>query len=498
MSDPISKLKDRLYDANALGSAIGIFSWDQQTYMPHGGNNARAEHLSLLHKMHHELTTSDEHGRAIEEAEKVAEGDDADLVRVAKRTYEIATKLPTELVSRKTLLAAKGHELWVEARSTNNFALFEPNLKEMFDIAREEAELLGYTDHIYTALLDQYEEGSTHADATAMFNELKGPQTQLVKEIAAQPEVDDSFLYGTFSEADQSKFTHDVVAAIGFDLNRGRQDTAPHPFCTGWSIGDIRLTTRYKSYLMSSVMGSMHEAGHGMYEQGSPMKWDRLPLAGGVSLGIHESQSRFWENVIGRSEGFWSIYLPKLKSAFPQIGDVTLPQFYKALNKVKPTFIRVEADELTYNLHVMTRFELESEILTGALAVRDLPDAWNAKYEEYLGITPPSDSVGCLQDVHWSGGMIGYFPTYSMGNLLSYQFWAALQKDIPDAEEKIGEGKFQEIHGWLLEKIYRKGQSVPPKQLVLQVTGKPISAKDYLAGMNSKYRALYGLEAASV
>lgn len=498
MSDPISNLKNRQYESNALACAISIFSWDQQTYMPSGGANARAEHMSILHKMYHERVTSDEEARAIEEAAKVAEGEDAALVRVTKRRYEKSTKLPTELVTRKSLLAAKGHELWVEARSTNNFGLFEPTLKEMFDIAREEAELLGPTDHIYTALLDQYEEGATHADAKAMFDELKGPQTRLVKEIAALPEADDSFLHGKFSEAEQSKFTHEVIGAIGFDLKRGRQDTAAHPFCTGWSIGDIRLTTRYKDYLMSSVMGSMHEAGHGMYEQGSPMKWDRLPLAGGVSLGIHESQSRFWENIIGRSQGFWSVYLPKLKAAFPQLGDVSLGQFTKALNKVKPSLIRVEADEMTYNLHVMTRFELESDILTGALSVHDLPDAWNSKYEEYLGITPPTDSEGCLQDVHWSGGMIGYFPTYTMGNLLSYQFWAALKKDIPQAESQIAEGKFSEIHGWLLEKIYRKGQSVPPKELVLQVTGKPISAQDYLHGISAKYRTLYGLETTSV
>ncbi len=496
MSDSVSKLKSQLYDADAIGAALAIMAWDQQTYMPSGSAGARGEHMALLHKMYHELMTSDEHGKALEEAAKTAEGEDAALVRVAKRDYEIATKLPTELVGRKTLLAAKGHEVWVEARKTNNFSLFEPILTEMFDIAREEAELFGYKDHIYDALLDNYEEGATHADAKAMFDELKGPQSRLVKQISELPETDDSFLYGTFSEAKQSELTHRIISDIGFDLNRGRQDTAPHPFCTGWSITDVRLTTRYKDYLMSSVMGSMHEAGHGMYEQGSPLKWDRLPLSGGVSLGIHESQSRFWENVVGRSKGFWSVYLPELKSAFPQIGNVSIDQFYKALNKVKPSLIRVEADELTYNLHVMIRFELESDLLTGAIRVRDLPEAWNAKYSEYLGITPPDDSTGCLQDVHWSGGMIGYFPTYSMGNLLSYQFWAALKKDIPEAEELIGKGQFKEIHGWLKDKIYSKGKEFTPKELVMKVTGKSISAKDYLEGITKKYAELYELEPA--
>jgi len=284
-----------------------------------------------------------------------------------------------------------------------------------------------------------------------------------------------------------------LVQAIGFDFNRGRQDTAPHPFCTGWSVGDIRLTTRYKSYIGSAIFGSLHEAGHGMYEQGTPSKWDLTPLAGGVSLGVHESQSRTWENIVGRSKPFWSHFLPALQAKFPALGGHNLDTFYRAINKVEPSYIRVEADELTYNLHVLVRFEIELDVLTGKLDVKDMPEAWNAKYTEYLGITPRNDAEGCLQDVHWSMGSIGYFPTYSMGNLLSYQIWGALQKDIPNTDELMASGQFGPILEWLKSKVYSQGKYYTPKELVLKVTGKPMDAEDYLAGLGKKYTEIYNL-----
>ena len=381
----------------------------------------------------------------------------------------------------------------MEARKANNFKGFASSLERMFDIAREEAEHLGYTDHIYDALLDQYEEGGTAADARTMFETVKGPQVDLVRRIAEKPEVDDSFLTGNWDAGDQAKFTEKLLAKIGFDMSRGRQDTAPHPFCTGWSVNDIRLTNRFQSYLGTSIFGALHEGGHGMYEQGSPQKWDLTPLAGGVSLGVHESQSRFWENIVGRSRGFWKSTLPDLNAAFPALGNPSLDTFYRAINKVRPSFIRVEADELTYNLHVLIRFELECAILTRELDVADLPEAWNAKYTEYLGVTPRTDSEGCLQDVHWSGGMIGYFPTYSMGNLLSYQIWETLKKDVTNTEELFEAGNFAPILEWLVQKVYSHGRSIPPKELVLKVTGMPLSADEYLAGLSAKYTELYGL-----
>lgn len=495
MSSSVDTLKSRLYDLNALHAAIALMDWDQQTYMPRGGGSARAEHVGVLSRMAHETLTDDATGRAIDEAAAQADPDsvDAALVRVAKRSYDLSTRIPADLVAERSRLAAQGHEVWVEARHENDFARFRPVLERMVEISREIADRLGYTDHVYDALLDQYEEGATAADCRAMFDSIRGPLVSLVQEIKERSEaVDDSFLYGEWDPKQQAAFTESIAKAIGFSFDNGRQDTAPHPFCTNFSVADVRLTTRFKPYLASAIFGTLHEAGHGMYEQGSPLDWDRLPLAGGVSLGVHESQSRLWENIVGRSRQFWSRFLPDLKDRFHQLAPVSLDTFYTAVNKVQPSLIRVEADEVTYNLHIMVRFETECAMLTGELAVADLPEYWNAKYEEYLGIRPPSDSDGCLQDVHWSGGMIGYFPTYSMGNLLSYQIWEALGRDLPNRYDLIEAGEFEPILNWLQEKVYRQGSRYTPKELVLRATGKPMGASDYLAGITAKYRALYG------
>jgi carboxypeptidase Taq len=492
MATEFDALKTRLEDVNALRAAIGIMDWDQQTYMPRGGAGARAEHVGILSRLAHELFTAEETANLLSKA-KADDEDQAATLRVVKRDLDLATKIPTDLVAEKSRLAAIAHEEWVEARANNDFKGFAPTLERMFEIARMEAEYLGYKDHIYDALLDQYEEGATAADARKMFEDLKAPTVNLVRKISEQPEIDDSGLYGEWDLEAQRKFTEMLVKTIGFDMERGRQDTAPHPFCTGWSVGDIRLTTRYKPYIGSAVFGSLHEAGHGMYEQGTPPQWDRTPLAGGVSLGIHESQSRTWENIVGRSKAFWQHFLPDLQKAFPALSSFDLNSWYRAINKVEPSLIRVEADEVTYNLHVLVRFEIECDVLTGALKVQDMPEAWNAKYQQYLGITPPNDGVGCLQDVHWSQGSIGYFPTYSMGNLLSYQIWNTLQKDLGSTDDLIGAGNFAPILGWLREKVYSKGRKFTPRDLVVQVTGKPMGAQDYVEGLAKKYGEIYSL-----
>lgn len=493
MSTAVEQLKERLYDINALGAAIAMMDWDQQTYMPPGGAAARAEHVGILSRMAHEAFVADETRQLLEAAAKDAQGDDAATVRVVRRDLELRTKLPTKLVEEKSRLGAIAHEEWVKARASNDFASFVPTLERMFEITRQEAEYLGYKDDIYDALLDIYEEGATAADVRSMFEKIKGPSVALVKAIQQKPETNDSRLYGDWDVEKQRSFTEMLSRAIGFDFTRGRQDTAPHPFCTGWSIGDVRLTTRFKDYLPSAIFGTLHESGHGMYEQGSPMEWDRTALAGGASLGLHESQSRTWENIVGRSRAFWQRFLPDLKQTFPELTDISLDDWYRMVNKVKPSFIRVEADELTYNLHILVRFEIESAILKGELAVKDLPDAWNAKYAEYLGITPKNDAEGCLQDVHWSMGSIGYFPTYSMGNLLSYQIWNALRKDVPNTEELIAKGDFKPILGWLQEHIYSQGRRYTPRDLVQKATGKPMGADDYLSGLTDKYSEIYGL-----
>lgn len=492
MATDFDALKSRLEDLNAIHAAIAMMDWDQQTYMPRGGAEARAEHVGILSRMAHELFTSEETRKLLEKA-KGDDEDQAAMLRVVKRELDLATKIPTSLVAEKSRLAAIAHEQWVKARKENDFKGFAPTLERMFEIAREEANHYGYTDHIYDALLDLYEEGAKAADARKMFEDLKGPTVDLVNRIREKPETDDSILHGEWDVPAQQAFTEMLVKEIGFDMNRGRQDTAPHPFCTGWSVGDIRLTTRYQPYLASSIFSSLHEAGHGMYEQGSPAAWDRTPLAGGVSLGLHESQSRTWENIVGRSKPFWSHFLPALKQSFPQLSGVDLDRWYRMANKVKPSLIRVEADEVTYNLHVLVRFEIECDVLTGALAVKDIPEAWNAKYEQYLGVRPPNDSQGCLQDVHWSQGSIGYFPTYSMGNLLSYQIWNVLKKDLGDVDGMIAAGNFAPILGWLREKVYSKGKKYTPKDLVMQVTGKPMGAQDYIEGLTAKYVDVYNL-----
>lgn len=491
----VDALKDRMFDLNALRTASAFLDWDQQTYMPKGGTEARAEHSGILGRMAHELLVSQETLTLLEAAEKDSSPETVDgaLCRIVRRQFDLSTKIPTELVAEKGKLAALAHDKWVEARATNNFKAFQDDLSRMFDIARQEAQYLGYKEHIYDALIDQYEEGTTHADCASMFATIKQPLGELLKNIQSKPATDDSGLYGTWDTEKQRQFTLMLVKNIGFDLERGRQDTAAHPFCTNFSIGDVRLTTRFKDYLPSAIFGSLHEAGHGLYEQGSPMEWDRTPLAGGVSLGVHESQSRTWENIVGRSKAFWTRFFPELLSLFPNVGKYDADSFYRTINKVEPSFIRVEADEVTYNLHTMVRFELESDVLTEKLAVKDLPEAWNAKYADYLGITPTTDTEGVLQDVHWSGGGIGYFPTYTIGNLLSYQIWKTLQRDLGDTDALIAAGDFAPILTWLIDKVYSQGSRYTPKELVLRVTGKPLEATDYVEGLTSKYREVYRL-----
>jgi carboxypeptidase Taq len=495
MSATLTHLKDRLADVNALRAALSMMEWDQQTFMPKGGAEARAEHSGILSRMAHEIFVHDQTRRLLDQIDpdSLADEDDRALVRVVRRDIDLSSKIPTELVEEKSKLAAQAHEAWVQARRESNFAGFAPILERMFEIAREEAEHLGYEREKYDALLDQYEEGSTAEECRQMFATLKERSVPLVRRIADRPQFDDSFLHGQWDQGSQRAFTEMLVRAIGFDMNRGRQDTAPHPFCGGWSVNDVRLTTRFKDYLPSAIFGSLHEAGHGVYEQGSPTEWDRTMLAGGVSLGLHESQSRLWENIVGRSRPFWKRFLPRLQESFPALAAIDPDTFYRAINRVQPSYIRVEADELTYNLHVMIRFEIECDILEGRLQVRDLPEAWNAKYEEYLGIRPRNDAEGCLQDVHWSMGSIGYFPTYTMGNILSFQIWNRLQQDLGDTDALIEEGQFEPILRWLGERIYSKGRKYPPKDLVVQVTGEPMNPDWYLSGLERKYADVYGL-----
>jgi carboxypeptidase Taq len=486
---PLETLRQRFYDINALGKAVGLLSWDRQVLMPKGGAVARTEHTGRLARMAHELLTSDETRRMIEDAAADTGGDpEAEaLIRVIRREIDTSGKLPTHLVERKSRASSDAYEAWKEAKSTNRFSILEPFLEELFEIARETAELRGYSNHVYDALIDLFEEGATYASASRMFGEIKEPIQKMVSAICERGQTPDEFLHGDWDQQTLGEFAQEVASVIGFDFDRGRLDIASNAFCSNFSHADIRLTARSSTHMGGILFSSLHEMGHGLYEQGSPPQWDRTPLAGGISLALHESQSRTWENIAGRSAGLWLHFFPRLQQRFPKLAPYSADDFYRGINRVSPGPIRIGSDELTYNLHILIRFELECEIVTGQLRIRDLPQAWNAKYQAYLGITPESDSEGCLQDVHWSRGSVGYFPTYSMGNMISWQIWRSLQSDVGDTHALMAAGEFMPILSWLQDKVYGQAKLYPPHELVMRVTGRSMETSDYLEAMIEKY-----------
>lgn len=480
----------------ALKAAQNLMGWDQQVLMAPGSSSARAAHMQLLRKISHELLTSDEMARLVEDAARETDPDSDECRSVAalRRDLESETKLPLDLVERKARVSSQAYEVWKVAKASDDFPILAPHLGELFSIAAETAELLGYTDHPYDALVNLYEYGASYASVRSMFTGIKGPIVDLVREIRAKGrKVDDTPLKGDWDKETLRSFAQNTLKTIGFDFDRGRLNVAPNAFCSNAGSTDVRMTTRASNHIKGIVSSSLHEMGHGLYEQGVPLEWNGTPLSGGISLAVHESQSRLWENVIGRSRGFWQRFLPDLQRAFPQLDGLTPDEMYRSINKVQPDFIRVGADELTYNLHILVRFELEVELITGKLPIDDLPEAWNAKYTEYLGITPPTNTLGCLQDVHWSRGSVGYFPTYSMGNLIGLQMWSRLVEDIPDTEARMEQGNFGEILGWLTEKVYSQARRYEPAELVTRVTGHPMEATAWLNYANAKYREIYSL-----
>ena len=400
-----------------------------------------------------------------------------------------------ERIARVTTL---GYEAWHVARAESDYARFAPHLEEILQLSREVAELRGYPEQRYDALLDEYEPGMRASQVTAMFEAIKPALVALVQAIGSRGlPVDDSPLRQDFDEGRQEAFGRSVVSALGFDWGRGRQDRAVHPFCTSFTRGDVRITTRFeRNFLPAALFGSLHETGHALYEQGVAPRYDGNTLGGGTSLGVHESQSRLWENLVGRSRPFWQAYYPDLQGTFPeQLGGVAPGDWYRAINKVEPSLIRVEADEVTYNLHILLRFEMEVALLEGTVSVQDAPAAWNAKYEQYLGLTPPDDAQGILQDVHWSGGGIGYFPTYSVGNLLSVQLFEAANDALGgEIAAQIARREFGPLHGWLQENIYQYGRKYDPKELVRRVTGRPLDPAPYLRYLGAKFGDVYGLD----
>lgn len=500
MQEKFESLKAKLKTVHDINHAAAVLGWDQQTYMPPGGAAARAEQLSTLSKISHELFTADEIGELLAELAQAGfdyESDEAGLIRVAQRDYDKACKLPPQLVEEMSRTFSMGQQVWTKARAEKEFSQFQEILLKIVDLNIQAAEAYGYEESIYDALLDQYEPGMKASEVQRVFDALKAELVPLVQAIAENKDaVDDVVLQQEFDEQAQWDFGLLPLQAIGYDMARGRQDKSAHPFTTNFSIHDVRITTRVrKDRVTSALFGTLHEGGHALYEQNSDPALEGSMLAGGTSLGVHESQSRLWENVVGRSREFWQFYYPKFQEFFPdQLKSVSLDDFYRAINKSEPSLIRVEADEVTYNLHIFLRFELEQALLTKSLSVADLPDAWNSKMEAYLGLTPPDDAAGVLQDIHWSAGMMGYFPTYTLGNILSLQFYAKTLTDIPDLPQQFAHGEFGALLEWFRENIHRHGRKFTANELIRRVTGDDgIKAGPYLRYIKQKYSEIYRL-----
>lgn len=500
MQKKLEKLKSILGEISDLEYASAVLGWDQQTYMPAGGAEGRGKQLATLARLAHVRFTSDEVGQLLDDLKPLVEqldpdSDEARLVKVTRRNYDKQTKVTPEWVSEFASETTIGQSVWEKAREKSDFSLFRPRLEKIVELRRQYAEFFAPYGHVYDPLLDDFEPGLKTSEVKAIFDALRPKQVELIQAISEKPQVDDSFLHMEYPEQKQWEFGVKVISDFGFDWERGRQDKSAHPFTTSFGINDVRITTRIlPNYGGSALFSTMHEAGHAMYEQGYPASLSRTPLANGASMAVHESQSRMWENLVGRSYAFWTRYYPILQAFFPaQLGNVDLDTFYKGINKVEPSLIRVEADEATYNLHIMLRLELEIAMMEGSLSVKDLPEAWNERMKSYLGIVPESDRVGVLQDVHWSGGMIGYFPTYALGNLVSAQLWEVIQKDIPDLESQIANGKFGELLGWLRSAIHQHGAKFEPQELIAKVTGSKIDPEPYVRYLNNKYKEIYNL-----
>ena len=497
-NDQLADLKRRLGEVVDVTSAISLLAWDQETYMPPKAATARGQQLATLSAMRHRLFTSAEMGSLLNDltARDDLGPDDVKLVEIALYDYTRATKLPESFVHRFAQEQSRAYEVWVKARREADFNQFKPNLETLVELLREKADLLGYEGSPYNALLEEFERGMTAEELEPIFADLAEKQGELVERIVTCPnQPDTAWLDQEWDVQRQWDFTMRVLGDMGFDLEAGRQDKSVHPFTTNLDRTDVRLTTRlYPNELFSALTGSIHEGGHGLYEQGYLEQDRRTPLAEAPSLGIHESQSRMWENVIGRSLPFWRHYAPALREHFPgQLDGVSAEQIHRAVNMVRPTFIRVEADECTYNLHIVIRFEIEVAIIEGDLAVADVPEAWNVKVKEYLGLDVPDDARGCLQDIHWSHGAMGYFPTYALGNLYATQLFERILEEVPDLWDHIEAGRFAPLLDWLREHVHRHGRRNLAAQLVADATGRQPDSTAYLRYLERKYSELYRL-----
>jgi carboxypeptidase Taq len=497
------ELKTRLAEIHDLRMARAILGWDQHTKMPPGGGEVRAEQLGTLDRFSHELFIDDEIGRLLEQLREHEESagydsDEASLIRITRREYEKAKRVPGELRAEMTKAGATALPAWVEAREKSDYSIFLPYLEKNVELTHRYIECfdgMGFESE-YDVLLDDFDEGMTADEVRVVFDELKRELVPLIAQIGENADrADDSSLRGDFPIEKQRAFSLEVLERLGFDHERWRLDPTIHPFAMSAGITDIRLTTRYdETDLGVSLFASIHEFGHGFYEAGVDPAFERTPLAAVTSMSLHESQSRMWENLVGRGLPAWRFFFPKLQAAFPaQFGDVELNTFYGAINKVEPSLIRVEADEATYNMHIILRFELEQEILSGELPLEDLPEAWNSRMAEYLGVEVPDDTRGVLQDIHWSGGAIGYFPTYSLGNVVSVQLWDKARGELPDLDAQFEQGEFGELAGWLRENLHRHGRKYTSKEMLERITGGGMDPGPYIRYLRSKLGEIYGL-----
>ena len=501
MENRIKKLKERLSEVYDLRNAAAVLWWDQTTYMPPEGAAARGRQLSTLERLAHEKFTDPAMGDLLEdlrshEKELPYDSDEAALIRVTRREYEREVRKPSDFVAEFSAHASESHNAWRRARPEDDFAAMRPYLEKTLDLSRRLAGFFPGYDHIADPLIAESDYGMTAASVRTVFSELRGHLVPLVQEITDRPPVDDSCLRQAFGVAEQLAFSEEVIRRFGYDFRRGRQDLTAHPFMTKFSWGDVRITTRVKDNdLRNPLFSTLHEAGHGLYEQGVARELEDTPLGEGRYAGLHESQSRLWENVVGRSRPMWRFFYPRLQEVFPNhLENVPLEEFYRAINKVERSLIRTDADEATYDLHVIMRFDFELDLLEGTLKIRDLPEAWRERIKSDLGVSPPDDRDGVLQDAHWYDGAVGgMFQGYTLGNIMGAQFYGAALAEHPGIPEEIKVGEFSTLHGWLGQNIYRHGGKYTTNEVLERATGSTLSVEPYVAYLRSKFGEIYDL-----
>ncbi len=501
IKDAYAELIRRTRETSLLRSCADVLAWDEQTYMPLAGAPLRGDQMALLARLAHEQATSPVVSTLLAQLEtselvQTADSVEAANIREIRRSFDRAVKVPKALVEELARVCVAAQQTWRQARKESKFPVFQPALEKIVALKREEAQAVGKAGAVpYDALLDEYEPGATTADITRVFAQLRRELVPLVAAIAASGKTPRrEVLCREFPVDRQRFFAESAAAAIGFDFHAGRLDVTTHPFCSGFGPGDCRITTRYNAHAFNEAFfGVLHEAGHGLYEQGLDPSHFGTPSGSYASLGIHESQSRLWENQVGRGGPFWDHFFPRARQVFPSLRDVSREDFIWAINDVQPSFIRVEADEATYNMHIILRFELEQALIAGDLKPADVPGAWNEKFEANFGLKVPDDARGCLQDVHWSGGGIGYFPTYTLGNLFAAQFMEQARRDLSGLEDDFRRGEFGRLKGWLNEKVHRPGRRYTPGQLCQRVTGRGLEHAPLVSYLRGKYSALYGI-----